>query len=516
MIAITILNFISFTAIIIILAILLYRSLKLRDPSILILAFAFALLLIITFTNILEHFFGAPDFDKWEDILEIIFIPSIILSIHIKILQSELKNKIISERKFRAIFNNSFSLMGLLDRWGNMIEVNKTAQNFAGKSFSDVDVVPFHKGKWWEHSTEEQEKIKEALFLASKGEIVRFETTHYDGNNEMHYIDFTLTPIFNHKKEIIYYIPEGRKISQLKKAQLELQKHKEKLEELVNEKTKELNLALEDSKKLNKELEGSNKTLKSKNETLRKQRQYLEETLKKLESTQEQLIESEKMASLGTLTAGIAHEINNPLNFILGGITGLDRYLSKQDLSQEEDIKVLIDAIHTGIERISTIIKSLGKYSDVNTDNVNCDINKVLDDCLIILHNQHKNKVEIKKNYVEKPVVFANEGRLHQVFLNLLQNAIQSIDGKGEIAIVTGREEGNIITTISDNGHGIEKKYIKKIFDPFFTTKDPQKGTGLGLYISKKIITDYNGKINFSSSVGKGTKVEVILPEAGI
>ncbi len=509
---ISIFNSISFVILLLAISILIIRSIKTRDYSFLIMAFALGLLLFVSITNLLEHLFSIKDFDLWEDMLEIIFLPALILSVHIKILQSELRKRLISERKFKAIFDNSFSLMGLLNRNGKLLEANDTALSFGDATFDSFVEQNFEDGVWWAHSELEKNKFREGFKEALKGKTIRFETTHYNNKNELQYIDFTLKPIFNSQNEVEYVIPEGRNITDLKLAQIDLEIHKEHLEDLVTEKTNELDIALQEAKKLNDDLQVTNEELKTNNETLKEQREYLEKTLEQLKNTQLQLVESEKMAALGTLTAGVAHEINNPLNFILGGITGIENLVNECNVSSNADYKTLINAIYTGINRISTIVKSLGKYSRTDEGNwTSCDVNKIIDDCLIILHNQYKNTIQIEKNYTENSFASGNEGRYHQVFLNLIHNAVQSIESKGKITISTEELDNELIVTVSDTGMGIKKENLKQVFDPFFTTKDPDKGTGLGLYISKKIITDYKGKISIKSKVNEGTQVIVSL-----
>lgn len=262
------------------------------------------------------------------------------------------------------------------------------------------------------------------------------------------------------------------------------------------------------------ELQAFNEELKSTNEELFNQREELESTLISLQSAQKQLIQSEKMALLGVLSAGIAHEINNPLNFIQGGIQGIQNYLN-EDLPEKADkYNPLIDAIHVGVERASVIVASLNNYSrHGDLPMTDCDIHSIIDSCLVIMHNQLKNKVEVSKNYTDKQYkVFGSEGKLHQVILNVIANAEQSIEGKGTINISTEIVESNVIITIADSGCGISEESLPKIFDPFYTTKAPGKGTGLGLSITLNIMQEHNGTIDYESQLGKGTKAIIKLP----
>ncbi len=288
---------------------------------------------------------------------------------------------------------------------------------------------------------------------------------------------------------------------------LQLLIHKENLELLVKEKTKDLEEAIEELRSINEDLSFKNHIIHDQNKKLKK-------TLKQLKETQEQLLQSEKMASLGVLTAGIAHEINNPLNFILGAYLGLENYFEDYGSKEDANTRLLLDSIKTGVERASRIVKGLNQFSRENSKlDEECDVHLILNNCLIMMYNQFKNKVEVNKSYnPEAIMVKGNVGKLHQVFVNIFDNAIYSIKDKGVITISTYKEKNNIIIEISDNGSGIKPKNISHITDPFFTTKPPGDGTGLGLSISYSIIKEHNGSIEFESVIDKGTKVMIKLP----
>ncbi len=220
------------------------------------------------------------------------------------------------------------------------------------------------------------------------------------------------------------------------------------------------------------------------------------------------------MASLGVLAAGVAHEINNPLNFINGGIVGIENYIHDNLKEHEEELSPLIEGIYAGVKRASEIVTSLNQYTRHNdAPATNCDLHSIIDNCLIMLQNQMKYKVEIRKQYTERKYNFAgNEGKLHQAFLNILVNAEQAIEEKGTITIQTTITKDNFNVTITDTGSGINEEDMLKITDPFFTTKDQGKGTGLGLWLTSNIIQEHNGILVFKSQPGQGTKVEITFP----
>ncbi|WP_132434389.1 GAF domain-containing sensor histidine kinase [Natronoflexus pectinivorans] len=287
----------------------------------------------------------------------------------------------------------------------------------------------------------------------------------------------------------------------------DLKKYKNHLEDLVQEKTNSLDTAIE-------ELMAANEDLFEKNEIINNQNEELKTALQNLKDAQSQLIQSEKMASLGTLTAGVAHEINNPLNFLTGASLGLENYLEKEAHKDDEELKLLVESIQTGVERISNIVRGLNQFSRYNPDfNEECQISTILENCLIMMNNQIKDKITVEKDFSTGLKTMGNVGKIHQLFMNLLLNSVHAIDNEGKITIKTfPRGEKFAVIEIEDSGSGIDANIIHKITDPFFTTKAPGKGTGLGLSISYNIIKEHKGQLKFESEPGKGTKVQVLLP----
>jgi PAS domain S-box-containing protein len=287
----------------------------------------------------------------------------------------------------------------------------------------------------------------------------------------------------------------------------ELENYKRHLEDLVKIRTEELEAT-------NEELKSTNESLSEKNLIINQTNQELKVTMDDLRDAQNQLIQTEKMASLGFLTAGVAHEINNPINFIYNGVKAIEMSLQERGNEDISDLSPFIDAINTGIDRVINIVKSLNKYSRSDElPSLDCNMHEVLDDCLIMLNNQLQSRVEIIKKYTNHdPYVHVNEGQMHQAFLNILTNALQAIGEQGVITIETRIEKEIVKVKISDTGMGISKENLKHIFDPFFTTKDPGKGTGLGLSVAQSIFKNHNGSIDCTSGINKGTTFTVRLP----
>ena len=277
---------------------------------------------------------------------------------------------------------------------------------------------------------------------------------------------------------------------------------------------------------------------------IRAKNEELEKNLARIKEMHIQLVMSEKMASLGEITAGVAHEIKNPLNFITGTIEPLKRDISDllevlekyesviADLDLQEafyevdnfkseiefdfllsEIHKLMEGISEGSNRTKEIVKSLGSFSHKGDDKfVMHNIHEGIDSTLILLGNKIKNKITIHKEYGDTPEIECLPDRLNQVFMNILSNAIQAIDENGEIFIKTKSEGSNVIIQIRDSGKGMTDEVQKRVFEPFYTTKGMGKGTGLGLSISYSIVEQHNGKIDISSEPSKGTEFIITLP----
>lgn len=271
----------------------------------------------------------------------------------------------------------------------------------------------------------------------------------------------------------------------------------------------------------------------------------LQVTLTNLKEAQAKLVSQEKMAGLGQLTAGIAHEINNPINFVSGNIKPLRRDIAdvkeilekyaeikessdlKELLEEIEELKEdidldyvlnelddLINDIENGAQRTAEIVRELRDFSRLDEDNVKmADLEVGIDSTLKILKNKYKEKAEIVKEYAEIPEIECFPGKINQVFMNILTNGIQAIPDKGTVTITTKDLGEEVSITIKDNGSGMTEETRKKIYDPFYTTKDVGEGTGLGMSISYGIIKDHNGRIELESELGVGTEFTIVLPK---
>jgi PAS domain S-box-containing protein len=288
--------------------------------------------------------------------------------------------------------------------------------------------------------------------------------------------------------------------------------------------------------------------LRSHGEMVEAMNQVLHQTIEQLQATQAQLIEAEKMASLGQLTAGIAHEINNPINFVYAGVANMKRSLKelygvldayqwletasdaierdhvlsqikrlKEELyyqHNKEGIWLTLQAIENGASRTAEIVRALRSFSRLDeSEHKRVNVHECLESTLILLGNQIRDRIRIIKEYeLNLPQIECYPGPLNQVFLNLLTNAIQAIDGQGSITLTTRSEADRIRIEIADNGRGMSPEEKQRIFEPFFTTKPVGEGTGLGLSISYGIIQKHKGSIQVHSQMGHGSVFILELP----
>lgn len=274
-------------------------------------------------------------------------------------------------------------------------------------------------------------------------------------------------------------------------------------------------------------LEKTKKMIEKKNHELEKKNSELEKAYKKLEASINEKIQSEKLATLGGLSIGIAHEINNPLSFIISNFRTLKKYTEalKSGQNSEEiikDIPQLIDETEEGLLRVKKIVEDINYIAHPGDNSKTpADISELIKNTLRITKSMHKDSISIEEKYEHRGKLLCSPSRISQVILNLLMNSAQAIkekgfkEGQGVIKIHTSEENGNINIRISDNGTGIKKEDLKRLTEPFFTTKKAGEGTGLGLSTANAIILAHNGTMVFESHEGQGTTVTIRIPLNG-
>jgi len=428
------------------------------------------------------------------------------------------KRLFVNQRFFENILNSMVDLLIVINPDATVQYVNRVTLDVLGYSMEEVEGIPAGrlfddrdlcffdllrelisrgevKGKGLYMVSREGERIPVVL----NGSLIKGEDRRVDG--------------------MIWVARDMRDIHQLI---TDLARTNEELEERVRRRTEELQAAKEKSEKA-----------------------FIE-----LQQAQALMVQSEKMASIGQLAAGIAHEINNPIGFVGSNLQALEGYIkdlksliasydsllrrcekigdaeivsSIRELDQkreEIDLAFILDDIdeifretQEGVKRISKIVKDLREFSHAGSDKPEyADLNKGLESTLNIVWNELKYKAEVVTAYGHIPQILCYPQQINQVFMNILVNAAQAIEEKGTIWVKTFTEGDYVVVEIGDTGKGIPRENLSRIFDPFFTTKPVGKGTGLGLAIAYSIVRKHGGEIKVESEVGKGSSFKIYMP----
>ncbi|MEQ8628680.1 MAG: ATP-binding protein [Ekhidna sp.] len=416
----------------------------------------------------------------------IVYLLLVIASVLLyKYLKRNLERSIITLRTERAnlksIIESTSDLIGLFDRNRKLVEFNR-AFRISAKLTDDMtlrkgmDILEEIKYK------EKLEQFTELFDRALNGDKFQVEIVYPGPKGEL-FFKATYNPVYSGDQVVgVTFFAED--ITEIRNYQKQLEELNAELENKVQERTKEL-------KAKNKELKVG---------------------YEKLQSTQQQLIRAEKMASLGILSAGIGHEINNPLNFIKHGAIALRERLEADNHADE--LNPYFHAIEEGVRRASQIVHGLSHFSRAgDAMDESCDIHDIIQNTLTLLRSRLRDKeIEVKTKFnAERKIIVGNEGKLHQVFTNIIANAEQAIEETGKIKISTKNIEDTIRIKIKDTGVGMNKKEIDQMTDPFFTTKEPGEGTGLGLFITQMIIDEHGGSLDVQSKKGEGTTFIITL-----
>ena len=357
-----------------------------------------------------------------------------------------------------------------------------------------------------------------------------------------HWLHFTAAPVHDAGGRIVGAIETMRDVTARRVAENALRRAHDQLETLVVQRTAQLAEA-------NRRLEDDIRRRAQADAELRQRNLELTALNAKLTMTQEQLLQSEKLASIGQLAAGVAHEINNPIGYIFSNVGTLQGYLdqlfamlavyqeAEQRLAPElaaplrgmreaidldflrDDIPVLMSESKEGIARVRNIVQDLKDFSriDANQEWIWTNVHSGIDSTLNIVANEVKYKAELVRDYGELPDIECLPSQLNQVVMNLVVNAAHAIgETRGRIAVRTGVGDGSALGTVwievADNGSGIAREHLSRIFDPFFTTKAIGKGTGLGLSLAYGIIQKHGGRIDVETAPGVGTTFRIVLP----
>ncbi len=407
-----------------------------------------------------------------------------------------------SEARARAILNSTFTLQGVLEPDGTLIEVNAAALAMIDVRQEDVTGQPFWDCPWWTHNPDLQGQLRQAVKRAADGETVQFLATHLTSEGIERIIDFRMAPFTDENGEVALLVPEGRDITDLKRAEAGLRQAKEQAETAVAELTK----------------------------------------------TQQQLVVSEKMASLGQLTAGVAHEIKNPLNFInnfaqvsvelIGELKhAVEPARRALDGEQQDDLDDLVTTLSDNMVRIDeqgrradSIVKSMLQHSrDEGSERRHIEVNEFLEENLKLAYHGTRAQDQAFNIALERDFD-PNAGSVNiavqdigRVLQNLFGNGIyatrqrQRVETSADYAPtlrVSSRDCGDRVEIrVRDNGTGIPEDVVGKIFDPFFTTKPAGEGTGLGLSLSyDTVVHQHAGSFGVESEEGSFSEFVLVLP----
>ena len=429
-----------------------------------------------------------------------------------------------SRNRLRAVFDALNEEIISVDSDFKIISMNKTFLLNEGISYSDFGNTPSFQGKI------------DSLKLFKDGKVMVHAENVFDTGMAQHSIETDMNKHGQKTYREIRYLPltdENGATFQVIIVSKDITEEKRQSDEIET---------------LNSKLREALHQINSKNEKL-------EQALSSLKHTQAQVLQSEKMSSIGQLAAGIAHEINNPTGYVSSNLKTLSVYhddiqkilIQYKDLVETlqktcneneyseritgrveqvineynqldmdyiiQDASELIEESKEGIERIKKIVIDLKDFAHPGVEEMHLtDINRNINSTLNIVWNEIKYKAHVKKDYGDLPPIRCFPQQLNQVFMNILVNAAQAVKESGEINISTRTENGNVKIKISDDGEGIPKENIPKIFDPFFTTKEVGKGSGLGMNVAYNIVKKHNGTIDVDSEVGKGSTFTIRIP----
>ncbi|MBU3952217.1 MAG: response regulator, partial [Proteobacteria bacterium] len=369
-----------------------------------------------------------------------------------------------NELKLRGLFNQSFQYTGIISPQGILEEVNQSALDFGGCTEADVLYKPFWETPWWEHDTQTQKQIKEAIQRALKGELVRLETTNRSKNGDIRDIDISIKPIFNTSNQIEFLIAEGRDITDLKLSEIE-KRH----------------MAV-------------------------------------------QLQKSQKMEAIGTLAGGIAHDFNNILSSIFGYCQLAEMAIETPEKAKKH-IAQIIKGAQRAADLIQQIL-TFSRQTEFKKHPLKIQL--IVKEALKLLRASIPTTIDIQTNIKSKSMVMADPTQMHQVILNLCTNAYHSMLETGGILMVHLEDfdrplhakhglmlpgSGSYLKLeVRDTGHGMTPETLEKAFDPYFTTKEMGRGTGFGLALVQAIVDAHDGIIHVETQEGVGSTFSVYLP----
>jgi len=431
----------------------------------------------------------------------------------------KLNQEIIREQmeKYRVLLTDIKDAYFEVDVLGNFTVVNSAMCNALGYGPEELIGSKYRKMVDKEGAKKLQQAVEKLHKNDEPVNLLDMEATKKDGTKVI--FEAMVSVIKETDGVVVGFRGVGRDVTRRRQMEAELKKNQD---DLIRK---------------NKEIDESRKNIQL---TLAK----LEKAHEELKASQLKILQQEKMASIGQLAAGVAHELNNPMSFISSNLSTLEKYINrlvdfirvqsealksvqdnttlrkidKKRLEVKldyilEDARILLKESLDGSDRVKKIVHELNSFSRMDEEEYKkADINECIESAITIVWNELKYKSKLEKNYGSLPPTMCYPRQMNQVFVNLLINAVNAIVEKGVIAIKTWYQDGFIWIEISDTGIGIPGKNLARIFEPFFTTKEAGKGTGLGLSITYEIIQRHKGEITVTSEAGEGTTFTIKIP----
>jgi len=442
------------------------------------------------------------------------------------------------ELQFQKTALDKHAIVSIADTAGNITYVN---DKFCAISQFGRNEIMGRNHRVLKSGLHPPEFYKDLWRTIASGKTWSGEICNRRKDGSLYWVDSTIVPFLGNDGLPYQYVSIRTDITERKHLEDSLIDANRDLQTRVDERTQALSQAM-------RQLEQDIAERREAERTLQRQYQELQSLHRQLQDTQTQLLQSEKMASIGQLAAGVAHEINNPIGYVQSNLGTLDNYIQDMfrivqaceaaratfdeaspaciDLDAlmreldlpylKEDMPALMSESKEGIARVRKIVQDLKDFSrlDSSQDWQFADLEKGLESTLNIAHNEIKYKADVVKEYAGIPSIECLPSQLNQVFMNLMVNAAQAIDDKrGTITLRTGRlGDKEIFVEVADTGKGIPEEVRHKIFDPFFTTKPVGQGTGLGLSLAYGIVKKHHGRFEVESEIGRGTTFRIVLP----
>ena len=451
-------------------------------------------------------------------------------------------NKLLSqanqELQFQKTALDEHAIVSIADTRGDITYVN---DKFCAISQYPREAILGRNHRILKSGVHPPEFYQDLWRTISAGKTWAGEVCNQRRDGSLYWVDSTIVPFLDEQGRPSRYVSIRTDITERKRLEDSLIDANRSLQSRVEERTQALSQAMG-------QLEQDIAERRQAQQTLQQQYEELRSLHRQLQDAQSQLLQSEKLASIGQLAAGVAHEINNPIGYVqsnLGTLDGyvgdlfriiaacetaratfasdspecteLDRLMQQLDLPYlKGDVPALLRESKEGIARVRKIVQDLKDFSrlDSSPDWQTADIRAGLESTLNIVHNEIKYKADVVREYADIPAIECLPSQLNQVFMNLLVNAAHAIEGKrGTITLRTGMQGRNeVFVEVADTGRGIPEDFRHKIFDPFFTTKPVGKGTGLGLSLAYGIVQKHHGHFELESEVGRGSTFRIVLP----